>query len=306
MRAYVARRLLYALPVLFAAATLTFFLIHLVPGDPVDAMLGPQASSEDRAHLTHELGLDRPLADQYVDYLTRLLHGDLGRSLVSRLPVASELLARVPATIELATVALAWALLIGIPLGVIAAVRRGSKTEAALVTGGLLGISLPSFWIAPMLMWFFAIKLDWLPVSERAGLLSIVLPSLSLGLAMAAILLRMTRASMLDVIGEDYIRSAQAKGLAPSKVYFKHALRNALTPIITLVGLQLGALLTGTVVIETIFDWPGVGSLFFQAIQQRNYPMVQGCVLFISTVYVLVNLATDLSYAVANPKVRLS
>ena len=220
--------------------------------------------------------------------------------------MSGEIFARVPATAELTLFAIGFALAIGIPLGILASVKQYSWVDNSVLVGGLLGMSMPGFWLGPMLILIFAIKLDWLPVSERGGIAHVILPALSLGLALSAILMRMTRASMLEVIRDDYIRTARAKGLSEFLVYSKHALRNALMPIITIVGLQFGALLTGAIITETVFDWPGIGTLFFQSIQQRNYPLVQGCVLFISTTYVVVNLLTDVAYAVANPKVRLS
>jgi peptide/nickel transport system permease protein len=302
---FILRRILVTLPVLFGVSTLTFLLIHFVPGDPVDAMLGENASIEDKQILRHELGLDRPLPEQYVSFLKGLVTLNLGRSLMNRRPVSEEILERIPATIELTFTAMCIALLIGIPLGVYAAINRGKFTDHAILFFGLLGISIPGFWLAPMLILIFSITLGWLPVSERSGLDSLILPSISLGLALSAILIRMTRASMLEVIKEDYIRVAWAKGLSGVPVYFKHALKNALTPIITIIGLQFGSLLTGAVITETIFDWPGVGTLFYQSIQQRNYPLVQGCVLFISLTYVTVNFLTDLSYMWINPKLRV-
>ncbi len=269
-------------------------------------MLGQTASEDDKSRIRHELGLDRPLESQYATFMIGVLHFDLGRSLITRNPVSEEIAKRIPATVELTLVAIFFALLIGIPLGVLAATTQDSSTDNFVVVGGLLGMSMPGFWLGPMLILIFSIKFDILPVSERGGFEHVILPALSLGFALSAILMRITRASMLDVIKEDYVRTARAKGLSSKVVLFKHALRNALMPIITIVGLQFGALLTGTVITETIFDWPGVGTLFYQSIQQRNYPMVQGCVLFISLTYVVVNLLTDLAYALANPKVRLS
>jgi len=304
MSRLIVRRLIATLPVLFAATTLTFFLVHLVPGDPVDVMLGENAPETEKQNLRQELGLDRPLFEQYTDFLSSLSRFDLGRSLLSKEPVVEAIANRVPATVELTLAAIAIALLMGIPLGVAAAISRGKWIDHAVLFTGLLGISIPSFWLAPMLIWIFSIQFGLLPVSERGGLDSLVLPSVSLGFALSSILIRMTRASMLEVIHEDYIRTARAKGLGAFSLYFKHGLRNALIPIVTVVGLQFGSLLTGAVITETIFDWPGIGSLFYQSIQQRNYPLVQGCVLFISLTYVTVNLVTDLAYLAVNPKLR--
>ena len=306
MLTYVLRRILMALPVLVGVSALSFSLLHFVPGDPVDIMLGDQASSADKTALRRELGLDQPFSVQIAGYFTGLVKLDLGQSLQSRRPVSEEIAERVPATIELTMVAMCIALMIGIPLGVLAAVYRNSIIERFALLFGLIGMSTPGFWLGPMLILLFAIKLDWFPVSERGGFEHVVLPALTLAMGLAAILTQVTRASMIEVVREDFVNVARAKGAGPVRLWFKHALANAMMPIITILGLQFGALLTGTVIVETIFDWPGVGTLLFQSIQQRNYPLVQGCVLFIAFTYVAVNLLTDLAYAVANPKVRLS
>ncbi len=305
MLTYVLRRLLLALPVLFGVSLLSFSLLHFVPGDPVDVMLGDQATVADKAALRHDLGLDRPFSEQLAGFYTGLCRFDLGRSLVSKRPVIDDIAARIPATFELTIIAMMIALVVGIPLGVLAAVYRHGPVERIALAYGLVGMSTPGFWLGPMLILLFAIKLDWLPVSERGGIESVILPALTLGFGLSAILAQVTRASMIEVVKEDYINVARAKGSSPARLWFKHALANAMMPIITIIGLQFGALLTGTVIVETIFDWPGIGTLLFQAIQSRNYPLVQGCVLFIAFTYVAVNLITDLAYAAANPKVRL-
>ena len=301
---FILHRILATIPVVFGVITVTFFLIHLVPGDPVDIMLGDQASVADREVLRGELGLDKPILQQYTLYLTGLIKLDLGTSLLSKRPVTQEILERIPATIELTIFAMFWALLIGIPFGILASLKQYSWIDNSVLAFGLLGMSIPRFWLGPVLIWIFSIKLNLFPVSERGGLEHVILPSLSLGLALGAILIRMTRASMLEVVKEPYIQTALSKGLPFFLVYFKHALRNAAIPIITIVGLQFGTLLTGAVVTETIFDWPGIGTLFYQAITQRNYPLVQGCVLLISLTYVFVNLCTDLVYMLINPRTR--
>ncbi len=306
MIGFILRRILVTIPVILGVSTLTFMLIHFVPGDPVDIMLGEQASALDKSALRHELGLDRPLSEQYWSFLTGLARGDLGRSLHSKAPVRDEIWARLPATFELTLGAISLAILLGIPMGVLAAIRQYSWLDNSVLLGGLLGMSVPGFFLGPMLILIFSIQLDWFPVSERGGLAHLVLPATSLAFALGAILMRMTRASMLEVVKSDYITVARAKGVHPFRLFFHHALRNALMPIITTLGLQFGALLTGTVITETIFDWPGVGTLFYSAIQQRNYPLVQGCVLFIALTYVMVNLLTDLAYAAANPQVRFA
>lgn len=303
---FVIRRIIVTAPVLLGVLTLTFLLIHFIPGDPVDIMLGEQASLQDKTHLREALGLDQPFLNQYWKFISGIFQGDLGQSLTSRRPVAQELSERIPATLELTLGAMFLTLISGIPLGVLAAVNRHSWLERLVLTQGLVGMSMPSFWIGPMLILVFAIHLDWFPVSERGGLEHLVLPSLSLAVMLSSVVMRMTRVQMLEVLKEDYITTARAKGLSPFKIYFKHALANALSPIITIVGLQFGALLTGTVLTETIFDWPGIGTLLFSAIQQRNYPLVQGCILLIAATYVLVNLLTDIAYSLSNPRVRIS
>jgi peptide/nickel transport system permease protein len=302
---FTLRRILYALPSLFGVITLSFFLIHFVPGDPVDFVLGEQADARDKANLRHELGLDLPLGRQYADYLAKLTRLDLGRSLHTRGPVFNELASRFPATFELSLAALALALLWGLPMGVWSAIKPHSWRDHGMGALGLVGMSIPGVFLGPALVYIFAMRFDLLPVSERGGVDHLILPALSLALPLGAVILRMTRASMLEVVNEDYIRTARAKGAGEKTVFFRHALRNALVPIVTIVGIQLGALLTGTVITETIFDWPGLGRLLFGSIQRRDYPMVQGCVLFVACIYVGVNLMTDLAYGLVNPKIRL-
>jgi peptide/nickel transport system permease protein len=306
MLTYLLRRCLITIPVVLGVATLTFLLIHLVPGDPIDIMLGDQANALDKTALRRQLGLDQPLPKQYISFISNLSRADLGRSMQSKRPVFDEIVERIPATFELTMAAMLIAICVGIPLGVLAAVWRKTWIDRVVVMWGLFGMSVPGFWLGPMLILFFSIWLDWLPVSERGDLSHLILPALTLANGLSAILMQTTRASMLEVVREDYITVAKAKGLTLSRVYFKHALANAMMPVITILGLQFGALLTGTVVIETVFDWPGVGTLLFQSIGQRNYPLVQGCVLFISFTYVAVNLLTDLAYGLVNPKVRLA
>lgn len=306
MTSYFLQRLLMTIPIVFGVVTFTFLLIHLIPGDPVDMMLGDQASLVDRQALQKELGLDKPLLEQYMSFLGGLVRLNLGRSLLTHRPVMDEILERLPATVELTLATMFWTLLIGIPLGVLAAIRQYSFIDNSVLVVGLLGMSIPHFWLGPMLILLFSVHLDLLPVSERGGLEHLILPSLSLGLALSAIIMRMTRASLLEVIKSDYVRTAKAKGLSDFFVYFKHALRNALIPVVTIIGLQFGALVTGAVITETIFDWPGIGTLLYNSIQQRNYPLVQGCILFISLSYVVVNFLTDITYSIINPKIRFT
>lgn len=300
---FFTKRLLSTVPVVFGVITISFFLIHMIPGDPVDIMLGDNASLSNKEDLRRELGLDRPLGVQFKNYLVNLSQLNLGRSLQTQRPVLLEIKERFPATLELTLATLFISLFIGIPLGVVAALKKDTGVDKTLLIVGMLGLSMPAFWLGPLLIWMFALKVDWFPVSERGTIGHVILPALTLSSGIVAILLRMTRTSMLDVICEDYIRVAKAKGVHFFKLYFVHALINAVFPLLTIIGLILGALLTGTVIIETIFDWPGIGTLIFEAIQQRDYPVVQGCVLVISLIYVLVNFLTDLSYKIFNPKV---
>jgi ABC-type dipeptide/oligopeptide/nickel transport system permease component len=295
-----------AASVVLGVCTLVFLLIHLVPGDPVEAMLGESAQPADRAALRHALGLDRPLAEQYVTYLEKLARLDLGESLHYQRPVRQLLGERIPATLELTAAALALALAFAVPLGVLAARHRGGPLDSTAMGFSLLGISMPNFWLGPVLILVFSLWLGLAPVSGREGLASLVLPAVTLGTGLAAVLARMVRSSVLEVLAEDYIRTARAKGLSERAVLRRHALRNAWLPVLTLVGLQLGGLLGGAVITETVFAWPGVGSLLVEAIQSRDYAVVQACVLLISLAYLLVNALTDLLYRWADPRIRLS
>ncbi len=304
MAGWLARRLGHLLLVMFGASCLVFLLIHLIPGDPVEVMLGEHARVADREALRARLGLDRPLPVQFGAYLGGLARGDLGRSIHSGRAVGELLLERLPATAELALAALLFAILLAIPLGVSAALHRGQARDTAAMTFSLIGVSVPNFLLGPLLILVFSLWLGWTPVSGRDGLSSLLLPALTLGSGMAAITARMVRGSLLEVLREDYIRTAHAKGLAPRAVIWRHALRDAWLPVLTLIGLQLGALLGGAVVTETVFSWPGVGSLMIESIQKRDYPIVQGCVLLISLSYVLVNMFTDLAYAWVDPRIR--
>ena len=297
-------RLVSALVVVLGVCTLVFLLIHLVPGDPVEAMLGENAQVADREALRQALGLDRPLGEQYLDYLQRLARLDLGLSFQDRRPVAAILGERLPATLELTLAALALALTLALPLGVLAARHRGSPLDTGAMSLSLVGISIPNFWLGPLLILVFSLWLGWTPVSGREGPASLILPALTLGTGMAAILARMVRGSILEVLGEDYVRTARAKGLSERRVLWGHALRNAWLPILTLIGLQLGGLLGGAVITETVFAWPGVGSLLVESIQSRDYPVVQACVLLVSLSYVLVNTLTDLVYSWVDPRIH--
>lgn len=298
------RRLLTLIPTVFGVVTLVFAFLHLVPGDPVDVMLGETAQAADKAGLRAELGLDRPLAEQYFSYLSGLARGDLGKSFTYRKPVAELVAARIPATLQLAVCALAFALLIAVPVGVLTAVKRGTLADRFALLGSLLGVSMPNFWLGPLLILLFAVQLRWLPVSGKEGFASVILPALTLGLGLASILSRMLRSSLLDVLGAEYLQAARARGVPEWKVIWFHALRNAAIPVITLLGLQLGGLFSGAVITEAVFAWPGIGSLLLQAIQSRDYPLVQGAVLSISLGYVAANLLADLAYRWADPRVK--
>jgi len=305
MLAFVVRRIALTLPVAWIVVTLVFGLIHLVPGDPIAQMLGEGASVTEVARLRHELGLDRPVMEQYRAYLVGLYHGNLGISFRDQQPVADSIRARYPATIELAVAALGFSLLFSIPAGVISAIRKGRFADRAFGLVSLLGVSLPNFALGPLLILFFSIGLGLLPVSGRDGISHLILPAVTLGMGIAAMTMRMVRSSMLEEIHQDYVRTARAKGLRERTVLFKHALRNGLLPVITILGLQTGALLAGAFVTETIFSWPGLGRLTIQAINARDYPLVQGCILTITLTYIFVNLLTDVMYSVIDPRIRL-
>ena len=305
MLRFLARRLLLAIPVLLGVATLVFALLHLVPGDPVQAMLGDAASPQSVAELRGRLGLDRPLPLQYAAFVAGAARGDLGVSLRTNERVTAAIAARLPATVELALAAILVALVIAIPTGVVAAVNPDSGVDHVATTFALVGISMPNFWLGPLLAIVFSVGLGWFPVSGRGTLGHLVLPAITLGAPLAAVLARMTRASLIDELRELYITAARARGLPPGRVVMKHAFRNSLIPIVTVLGLQVGGVLTGAVITETIFAWPGVGRLLIQSIGFRDYPVVQGCVLFIAMTYVSVNLLTDMAYAYLDPRIRV-
>jgi len=301
---YLVRRILLTIPVLLGVATLVFSLIHLVPGDPAQAMMGDGASPQDVAELRANLGLDQPLLAQYVSFLRHAVTGDLGVSFRTGQPVTMMIVERIPATAELAVAAMLVAVMLAIPLGVIAAVWRGTAIDYGAMTFALAGVSIPNFWLGPLLAIVFAVELGWLPVSGRGTLAHLVLPAITLGAPLAAILARMTRASVIEELRELYVLAARARGVSRLRAIVVHAFRNSLIPIVTLLGLQFGAVLTGAVITETIFAWPGIGRLLIQSIGFRDYPLVQGCILFIAVTYVAVNLVTDLVYGVLDPRIR--
>ena len=304
MLRYTATRLLYMLPVIWLVVSIVFLLIHLVPGDPIQQMLGEGATSADLQAARHAYGLDVPIGRQYVNYWRGVLHGNFGQSLRFNRNVAAVIAERYPFTLQLTFAGLAVALALSVPAGVHSARRRNRWDDRLISFVSLLGLSFPNFALGPILILFFAIKLGALPVSGSGTFANLVLPAITLGGALAAILTRMVRTSMLEELGQDYIRTARAKGLPERTVVYRHALRNAMIPVLTVVGLQFGALLAGAIVTETIFSWPGIGRLTIQAISNRDYYLVEGCILAIGLTYVGVNFLTDLLYSVANPRIR--
>ena len=304
MSKYLFQRILYTVPVIWLVVSVVFLLIHIVPGDPIQQMLGEGAASVDIAATRHAYGLDVPLGTQYARYWRDVLRGDLGRSLRFDQTVTQLILQRYPATLKLTIAALLFALLLSIPAGVRSARRRDRWDDRLLSFVSLLGLSFPNFALGPILILVFAIFLGWLPVSGSGTWQHLVLPAVTMGGALAAILTRMVRTAMLEELGQDYIRTARAKGLPERTVVYRHGLRNALVPVLTVVGLQFGALLAGAIVTETIFSWPGIGRLTIQAIGNRDYYLVQGCVLAIGLTYIAVNFLTDLTYSLANPRIR--
>ncbi len=297
-------RMLYTIPVVWLVVSLVFLLIHLVPGDPVQQMLGEGARAGDVAVLRHQYGLDQPLGAQYISYWRGVLHGDLGHSIRLNDSVTHQLALRYPYTVVLTVAALLLALLLSLPTGITAALHRNRWPDQLLGVVSLFGLSFPTFALGPILILLVSIRLGWLPVSGAAGPSYLVLPAVTMGAALAAILTRMIRTAMLEELGQDYIRTARAKGLSETTVVYRHALRNAMIPIITLLGLQFGALLAGAIVTEMIFSWPGIGRLTVSAISNRDYALVQGCLLAIGLTYVLVNLLTDVLYLLVNPRIR--
>ena len=311
---YILRRLLAMVPVMILVSLIVFSLIHLTPGDPAISMLGEEATPQAVAALRTKLGLDQPIPVQYVKWLGSVLRGDLGRSIRSNQPVGEAIRERLPVTVELAILAMLISLAIAIPAGIIAAMRRNSLLDASTTVVALLGVSLPNFFLAILLVLLFGLKLGWLPpfgykpiTEDLAGNLKLmVLPAITLGTALAAIVTRMMRSSLLEVLDQDYIRTARAKGLRESQMIRFHALKNALMPVVTIVGLQIGGLLGGAIITETIFALPGIGRLLVDSIFQRDFPLVQGVVLFVSLAFLFSNFAVDLVYAYLDPRIRYS
>jgi len=301
---YVIKRILFLIPILLGASLIIFSIMRLVPGDPARLALGFLAPEEEIVRLREELGLDKPIYIQYLIWLWKALHGDLGRSIMSHRPVLLDIIPRYIATLQLTTAGMCVALFVGITTGVVAATRRSTIFDGLSMAIALLGVSMPTFWLGLLLMLIFSVKLGLFPAGGMGGVEHLVLPALTLGAFAAALIARTTRTSMLEVLSQDYIRTAEAKGLAQRVVVYRHALKNALIPIITVVGIQFGILLGGAVFTETVFSWPGIGRLLVEAILTRDYPLIQGTILVIAASYVIVNLITDLLYALADPRIH--
>ena len=303
MTSFIVRRLLLAIPTLFGVLVVAFLLLYVAPGDPVQAMVGERADEETIARLRQELRLDDPLPVQFGHYIAGIAKGDLGRSYITNRPIKKDILERFPKTLQLAGAAMLIATLCGVTLGVFSARNPGGLVDRLGLGIAYLGISFPVYWVGLLLILLFAVTLQWLPPSGFGGVKYLVLPAIALGMRSIAFLARMTRSAMLDALGADYVRTARAKGLPERLVVGRHALRNALIPIITVLGLDFGAYLTGSILTETIFSWPGLGRYVVNAIARRDLPAIQGSVLFLSAVFVLVNLITDVAYAKADPRV---
>ncbi len=306
MRTYIRGRLLRAIPVVLGVSTLVFFMIHLLPGDPAEeiASRSPRMTQETVQRIRVQLGLDQPLYKQYLQFLSRELHGNLGRSIFTNQPVTKMIRDQVGSTLQLTFVGLSIAILMGVTLGVVAAVRHNTWLDTASMTVALLGVSMPSFWLGLLLILLFAVNLRWVPVIGGTGIRGIILPAFTLGFGAAAIIARLVRSSMLEVLRQEYMTSARAKGLSTTVVILRHGLKNALIPVVTIIGLQFGTLLGGAVVIETVFARQGIGRMAIDAVLAKDFPVIQGTVLFAALVYVTVNLGVDLLYSVLDPRIH--
>lgn len=332
MVSYIIRRLLSLIPTLLGVSIIVFLFLRMIPGDPALALAGEHATEANVQRIREEFGLNKPLHEQYFTYMGKVLRGDLGTSVLSRRPISDEVRARFPATVELSVCALAVALIVGLPAGIISATKRNSIFDNIAMVGSLMGISMPIFWLGLMLNWLFAVRLGWLPSVTRLdsgielqritnllvvdsiltanpealinAVKHLILPAVALGTIPMAIIARMTRSAMLEVLEQDYMRTARSKGLVERVVIVRHALKNALLPVMTILGLQVGVLLSGAVLTETIFAWPGIGRWLYLSILSRDYPIVQGMALFITVIFLVVNLLVDLSYAVVDPRIR--
>lgn len=301
---YAIRKLAFTILVLLGAATLAFILLHSIPGDTAEALAGPQATAEDVENLRRAMGLDAPIIEQYFVYIKNLLHGDLGISYTKNMPVFDIVAAAWPGTLRLAVCSMIIAVALGVPVGIFAAVRRGSIGDTIAMIVSFIGVSMPSFWLALLLIIEFSVRHEWLPFYGCTGPSSYILPSMTLGLGVAANIARLTRTSMLEILGQDYIRTAKGKGVPRQRVIWLHALRNAAVPVVTIIGLQFGVLLGGQVVTETVFSWPGIGRMIVDAINGRDLQVVQGGILILALTFAVINLITDLIYAVLDPRIR--
>lgn len=306
MLKYIIKKIIFTCIVLVGAATCAFLLLHAIPGDTAEALAGPQATVEDVDNLRRAMELDQPLGKQYVSYMGNLLHGDLGYSYRTNKPVMEILRSAWPATLQLAVCSMIVAVLLGVPIGIFAAIHRGKIGDTIAMVAAFLGVSMPSFWLALLLIIEFSVNHNRFPFYGREGISSFVLPSLTLGLGVAANIARLTRTSMLEVLGQDYIRTAKGKGVKNRKIIWVHALRNAAVPVVTIIGLQFGVLLGGQVVTETVFSWPGIGRMIVDALNTRDLQIVQGGILILAVTFTLINLITDLVYALLDPRIRYS
>ena len=306
MLKYIIKKIIFTCIVLVGAATCAFLLLHAIPGDTAEALAGPQATVEDVDNLRRAMELDPPLGKQYISYMGNLLHGDLGYSYRTNKPVMDILKSAWPATLQLAVCSMIVAVLLGVPIGIFAAIHRGKAGDTIAMIAAFLGVSMPSFWLALLLIIEFSVNHNWFPFYGREGISSFVLPSLTLGLGVAANIARLTRTSMLEVLGQDYIRTAKGKGVKSGKIIWVHALRNAAVPVVTIIGLQFGVLLGGQVVTETVFSWPGIGRMIVDALNTRDLQIVQGGILILAATFTIINLITDLVYALLDPRIRYS
>ncbi|MED4750622.1 nickel ABC transporter permease [Brevibacillus choshinensis] len=306
MRQYLLKRLMSGLIVLVGVSLFSFALIHLIPGDPVRIMLGEKATKERVEQLREQMGLNKPLVVQYVNYATGVLNGDLGTSLKTSRPVSMEIAQRFPATLKMALSGIVVAIVAGVIMGILAAKYKDTYIDYAIMSMATLGMSLPSFWLGLLVIMVFAVKLGWFPVAGGTGVKDLIMPALTLGVLLSTTISRLTRSGMVEVLSNDYIRTARAKGMGEGIVLFRHAFRNVMIPVVAVVGLQMAALLGGAVIVEQVFNWPGIGTLAIEAISSRDFPMIQGIILFMGAIYVIVNICVDLLYAVLDPRIDYS
>ncbi|GED70796.1 peptide ABC transporter permease [Brevibacillus reuszeri] len=306
MAQYLWNRLAAGLLVVFGISVFTFALVHMIPGDPVRMMLGQKATQEQVEHIREQMGLNKPLVEQYTTYVTGIIQGDFGTSLKTGQPVLTEIMNRFPATLKIAVTAILIAIVVGIAMGIVAAKYKDTIVDRAVLTLATMGVSIPGYWLGLLLMLLFAVKWKWFPIAGGTGLKDLVLPAVTLGVYASTIICRLTRSGMLEVLSQDYIRTARAKGINESVILFRHAFRNVMIPVVTVVGLQMASLLGGAVLIEQVFSWPGIGTLAIDAIFSRDFPMIQGTTLFMGIVYVSVNIVIDLLYGFIDPRIDVS